>query len=222
MSPEEIIHHMCRLQHESERIKDHFYAFLYNLSHDIKTSKTVKFEDIITFLKIRCDASFEGSSLSEVFVKLSKYVSFFDFGIIKLLTCQFGSNTLKKKLKKYKGRLREFCERRVCECPSNVFGDAEKGEKVYVIKIDESMYTLTVKQLEKLCFEINKILGHRFLRLLRVDEGCVRLTFRTFENDVFSVSQDQVQELRKLGILSIQFGEQFVKISDVSSKKGNC
>ena len=156
-----------------------------------------------------------------MFVKLSKYVSFFDFGIFKLLTYKFGSNTSKKKLKKYKGRLREFCERRVCECPSNVFGDAEKGEKVYVIKIDKSMYTLTVEQLEKLCFEINRILGHKFLRLLRVDKGCVRLTFRTFENDEFSVSQDQMQELRKLGILSIQFGEQFVKISNVSSKKGN-
>ena len=221
MSPEKIVHHMCQLQHESERIKDHFSTFIYNLLRDIEASKSVKLEDIITYLKIRCDASFEGSSLSKVFVKLSKYVSFFDFGIIKLLTYNFGSNTLKKKLKKYKRRLREFCERRVCECPSNVFGDAEKGEKVYVIKIDKSMYTLTVEQLQKLCYEINKILGHKLLRLLRVDEGCVRLTFRTFENEVFSVTQDQMQDLKKLGILSIQFGEQFVKISDVSSKKGN-
>ena len=45
MSPEKIIHHMCQLQHESERIKDHFSSFIDALLHDIKA----KFEDIITF-----------------------------------------------------------------------------------------------------------------------------------------------------------------------------
>ena len=70
---------------------------------------------------------------------------------------------------------------------------------------------------------MNKILGRKFLRLLSIEEGCVRLVFRCLSDDVMNLSIDQQMELRKLGILNISYGRSMdmpeLKINDAASTK---
>ena len=152
-------------------------------------------------------------SLAEVFNHLSDFVSFFNFDLVKLLTHHFGSPAMKKKLKKYKKRFQNYSKRRVCECPKDAFGKAKKSDKIYKIKTDEVLETFTVGDLNKLEHEIRKILGHKLLRLLKVEDGCIELTFRVFNCNDFDISEDQKQALSDLGALSVTCRQNFLNIS---------
>ena len=113
---------------------------------------------------------------------------------------------------------REYSKRRVVECPNDAFGDAEESVKDYdiVLKTDKIHQSLTVNELLKLRYEITKILGHK--RLLDVREGCVQLTFKGFEDEEFTVAEEQQQSLRNVGVLSISCGDQVVDISKLSKQ----
>ena len=59
---------------------------------------------------------------------------------------------------------------------------------------------------------MNKILGHKLLRLLNIKDGCTELTFRTFENGEFSITEKQQQALRRMGVLRISYGDMTTNI----------
>ena len=219
-SQEELFRLQFKLNEETIRIKKSFVSFVFDLKRNIE--ETSKMEDVITLLQFYDSNNFkellsECKNLTEVFEKISHFVSFFDYDLIKLLTRKLGSNAIKKKLYKYKKKFQDFSKRRLCECPSNAFGDGadDKSEKVYVIKTDKSLESLTVNEVQTLERSMNRILGYEFLRLLRVEDGCVQLTFRTLrKGDMLPVpSQDRVA-LRKLGVLSIRFGGQIVDMME--------
>jgi hypothetical protein len=110
----------------------------------------------------------------------------------------------------------------VCECSSDAFGDIEKSEKVYAIKIDKSFDTLTAEELQKLKYKMNKILGHELLRLLRVEDGCIQLIFRTLKNNNLTISAKAQQELREAGVLSVTFGGKCVDVSTKPPELMDC
>ena len=215
MSEEELSFYRFQLNEETKKIKKSFASLVFNLQKRVEEmSKVEDVVNILTFYnnayeKLLCGCN----SISEVFRKISSVFSFFDYDLIKLLSRKFGSLSVKKDLKKYKKRFQDFSKRRICECPSDAFGDIPKSEKVYVLKMDKSVEDLTVEQLQQLQFEMNKVLGQRLLRLLHVKKGCVSLTFRTYEQHEVSLSKSQQQALKKLNVLSITYGEQFVDIS---------
>ena len=192
---------------------------MYDLRREIE--KTKKMEDVVDLLVDfdRNDLMSECSNLREVFHNISRSVSFFDYDIVKLLTNNLGSKRLKKRLHRYKEKFQEFSKRRICELPCDAFGDAVGSEKRYVIKIDKSLDTLTVEQLATLHYKMNAILGHELLQLRRFEDGCVQLTFRTLKKGSLKITPEAQQRLRKLGVLNVHFGDQFVDvaITDISS-----
>ena len=217
VSEQEFSHHLHNmLNDQTEEIQRQFSTLALSLQKDIeKTSNSVA--DVITLL-IYNKNDFEKllndcQSFSDVFRKIHKYVSFFDFGLIKLLAHNFGSTAFKKKLKKYKQKFQKYAERRVCECPNDAFGKVGGAEKVYKLKIGEDFETLTMKELEKLEHEMNKILGHTFLRLLNIKEGCVELVFRGLEESNFTITEEQRESLSKLGVLTISYGDETIIIN---------
>ena len=162
----------------------------------------------------------ECKNLQEAFNTISNFFSFFDFDIIKLLTRKFGSKDVKKKLERYKERFQKFSKRCVCEVPSDAFGEPEKSEKVYAIKIDKSLKSLTVEELKKLNYKMNRILGHQSLRLLHIEEGCVQLTFRNLKRDNLKISFKAQEALRKMGVLSISYGDQLEGLTAIKANSG--
>ena len=107
---------------------------------------------------------------------------------------------MKKKLKKYKKRFQNYSKRRVCECSKDAFGEAKESDNIYKIKTDKILETFTIEELDKLQYEIRKILGHKLIRLLKVEDGCIELTFRVLNCDD-DISEDQKQALGDLGVL---------------------
>ena len=204
---EEVSFHLNKLEDQTKEIKRVFSSLLVHLKQDIES--TAKLEDVVLLLTSNIkDKGFEEvmyncKNLSEVFRHLSNFVSFFDFDLVKLLTHHFGSPAMKKKLKKYKIRFQNYSKRRVCECPKDAFGEVEKADKIFKIKTDKILETFTLDELDKLQHEFRKILGHKLIRLLKVEDGCIELTFRVFNCDDFDISEDQKQALGGLGVLSV-------------------
>ena len=207
MDEDELTYHRNELVDQTEKIKQVFNGLLLHLKQDIET--TAKLEDVVLLLLFNFkDKGFEElmhtcKSITEVFSQLSNFVSFFNFDLVKVLAHHFGSLAIKKKLKRYKIRFQKYSKRRVCECPKDAFGEAEKSDKIYRIKTDKILETFTVEDLDKLQHEIRKILGHKLLRLLKVEDGCIELTFRVINCDDFDISEDQKQSLSDLGVLSV-------------------
>ena len=213
MSEEELSFHRLQLNEETKKIKKSFASLVLNLQKRVE--ETSKLDDVVNILTFY-DNVYEKllhdcTSIAEVFRKISSVFSFFDYDLVKLLSRKFGSLSIKKDLKKYKKKFQDYSKRRICECPSDAFGDVQKSEKVYVLKTDKSIEDLTVAQLQQLQYEMNKVLGQRLLRLLDVEKGCVSLVFRIFEHR--DLSKHQQQALRKLGVLSVTYGEQCVDFS---------
>lgn len=208
-------YYLQKLKDETNEMKRRFNGLVFDLQKDLE--KTASLNDVVTLLNLHCDQKFEklledSSELADVFRKMSKYISFFDYGPIKLLTSKLSSASFKKKLKKYKKKFQDYSKRRICECPSDAFEDFEGSEKGYVLKTEKDITTLTVEEVEKLQYEMNKILGHTFLHLLNVKKGCVEFIFRTFEENKFTVNDNQKQALNALGVISIGYGDELVMV----------
>ena len=221
MSDEGLNCYFYNLDRHTSKVKAAYSAVISDLLKDLERNST--FNKVITCLKaydkIFCDKLklVDCGSTEEVFSKIIDHLSFFDLGIIKVLTC-LGSRNAKNRLKEYKRMFRKYSERRVVECPNDAFGDAEESVKDYdiVLKTDKIHQSLTVNELLKLRYEITKILGHK--RLIDVREGCVQLTFKGFEDEEFTVTEEQQQSLRNVGVLSISCGDQVVNISKLSKQ----
>ena len=220
---EELSFHLNQLMDQTNDIKGVFSGLLVHLKQDIES--TAKLDDVVLFLTNNIkDKGFEEvmyncKNLSEVFRHLSNFVSFFDFYLVKLLTHHFGSPAMKKKLEKYKIRFQKYSKRRVCECPKDAFGEVEKADKIFKIKTDKILETFTLDDLDKLQHEIRKILGHKLIRLLKVEDGCIELTFRVFNCDDFDISEDQKQALNDLGVLSVTCQN---KVVIIQTDKASC
>ena len=209
-------YHLQKLRDETDEMKRKFSNLVFDLLQDLKKSTTLN--DVVTLLVLNCHHKFQKllkdcTNLDEVFKAISKFISFFDYGPIKLLSSKFASNTLKKKLKKYKKKFQDYAKRRLCECPSDAFEKSESNEKVFVIKTESDITTITLEEVQKLEYEMNKILGHTFLHLLNVKEGCLELVFRILEDIEFTISEDQKQALKRLGVISISYGEESIPTS---------
>ena len=75
------------------------------------------------------------------------------------------------------------------------------------------------KDLEKLKFRINEILGHKFLKVLKVEDGCLQVTFRAFTSNEFVISDKQHAVLSSLGVISVSCGSESVLIRSSLEKK---
>lgn len=114
----------------------------------------------------------------------------------------------------------EFSRKRICECPKDAFGDPENINKGVVMKIDKQISEMTIEDYQKFEFEVSTVLKHN-LRLLSVEEGCVKLTYRTLDfNETMNISENQKHLLNKLQVLSISFGEKTITICESFTTQG--
>ena len=210
------------LMSDTTKIKHSFIALEYRLQEALK-KLGISAEKVIQLLS-REDPRFreifkDCDSIDEIFNEGRKYWSFFDYALIELLIICFfeEEHELNSRLKTYKTEFKEYARRRVCECPSNVFGDEEENGKVLVFKIEDCNFeTMTLNELEKLCFDLNSAIGSYHLRLLKTDPGCVQLTFKALpsaDKMIQKLTREEKQALRNMGVFSITYGEQTLNLS---------
>lgn len=208
------------LYDQTNKIKMSFASLVFDVQKNMEEDSN--FDDVVNLL-IFYDKSYEAllsgcTSLKLVFREISKFSSFFDFELMKFLIDKLGSSTLKQKSADYIELFQAFSKRRVCECPSNAFSDdVEESDKVYILKTDKIIEKLTVEELKKLQYEMNKILGNKLKQVVRVEDGCVTLMIRTFGDVSFDITKEQLQALRKFGVRRISFGDQYFDTSASSS-----
>ncbi len=217
MPEEELDYYRTKLYQETKSIKSKFDSLVFNLQQTVE--KSFKVKDIARLLKSH-EEHFEKplsdcATVSDVFDNAAPIWSFYDYGIIKELINQLGTDGNKKHLEKYENKFQVYSKRRMCECPKDAFGVQKESEKCFRLKTDENMNSFTVKQLKHLQFKMNRILGRKFLRLLRIEEGCVRLIFRSTSEDVMDLSSDQQMKLRKLGVLKVSYGDQSMDMPEL-------
>lgn len=208
-----------RLSDETTQMKVQFASLMFDVQKDLEAN--VETEDVISFLAF-CDKTFatllnDCTRTAQVFRKMINFTSFFDYDLLERLIVKFGSTPIKENLKEYKDCFATFSKRRVCECPNNAFGDSEDSEKVWVFKTDKIFGDLTVEEIKQLNYRINKILGEKVIRILRITKGCVEITYRILNLNIFDLTSEQQQALNKVGVTSISYGDFFIDIS----KSGN-
>ena len=164
-------------------------------------------------------------TIDKLLDEAEKHWSFFDYDLIKLLIlCLFEDeqHQVKVLLKDYVANFKEYAKRRICECPSDVFEDENNNGKVVVFKIEECKFeTMTVNELKKLCSRLNSAIESYKLRLLKIDRGCVQLTFRVLPNAdemIQSLTREEQQALRNMGVLSITYGGQTLNLVSPSEE----
>lgn len=203
-------------------MKKAFANIIFKLQRNIEKTSTM--EDVRNVL-LTFDEKFDEmlsscTSIAAVFSIIIPYISFFDFEIIKLLTSTLGSRSNKQKLKKYKKMFAEFLKQRICECPNDAFGDSEEAERSLVIKIDKKISELTNEKYQKFKSEVSRILKCT-LRLLKVEDGCVELTFRALVSNQMlnNITTDQRNMLSKLQVICISYDEKnIITICNSSTK----
>ena len=200
-----------QLYSETQDIRRKFAGLVFNLQKTVEKFHSVK--DVKNVL-IYHDRNFENllqgcATIADTFVEATKYSSFFDHGIIKLLTKELGTNSNKKKLRQFQETFQEYSRRRICECPSNVFGEKETSDTVLVLKSEMKVEDTTVEELRIYQHRMNRILKTSTMRLLHVDKGCMELTFRVLGDalHVEGITKEKQQALRNMGIISISYGE---------------
>ena len=219
-----LIHYLMK---DTTKIKHGFITLEFRLQEALK-ELGITAEKVIQIFS-REDPRFhevfkECDSIDKVFNEGRKYWSFFDYALIELLIgCLFGEkHDINLRLKAYITDFQKYARRRVCECPSNVFGDKEENGKTLVFKIEECNFeTMTLKELEELCFNLNSAIGSYHLRLLKTDPGCIQLTFRALPNAdemIQKLTKEEQQALRNMGVLSIIYGEQTLNLVSLSEK----
>ena len=219
-------HNLPSPNQECEKIRTRFALLMRNLQKDLE--KNSKLEDAINLLTFYdrglkdelCDCT----SFGLLFREMTDFVSFFDYKLLKILAKYLGSSEIKEKFKKYKFHFQEFAKHHICEYPSDLFDESEnadsaakKPQKTYVIKIDKNVEKITLEELKTYKRKMNEILGHKFLKLVKVKKGCVQVTFRTFSSSDFAISDEQQRALSSLGVITISCGSESVHIPTVSS-----
>ena len=211
-----------QLLDKTERIQRKFTSLVFDVQKALQNQKW-KLEDVVSLIKLyyRSDEIYKiihgSKSITEIFGRLSKYFSFFNYNIIKLFVSKLNSTALKKKMKKYKKAFREYSKLQICECPAGAFGSREDQEKVYVLDTEMNLND-SLEEYDRLQFQINEVLGGKLLRLINIEEG-VRLTFRGFAEPELRLSKDNSQKLRNYGVLSITYGEQVFDFTDLVPQK---
>ena len=162
------------------------------------------------------------SSIEDIFIILTKYWSFLDFGHLENIAGQYCSADCdaQLELEQYKGEVQEFCRRRVSELPRgslNSGNDIEGMDKL-VVTLDLNdpslRYVLDLKEI------IANILGQPASKLVLYDigSGSVVITFWITTSlgkelflkkpDIFT--QEQRDKLKDVRVISLKFKEVFV------------
>jgi len=161
----------------------------------------------------------KAENLSEVFMGLKDYMSFFNYHLVEHIVNVLGTEEVKTELKKYKMKFQQYAKRRVYECPSQ-FGPVSKvGCADIFVKVDSRYENYTVAEIDDFCQELSEILGissKGVLHLCRLEKGCFQLTFQVpsfVKEKIFPLSREQERALAAEGVNWLVCGKYQFQVS---------
>ena len=145
-------------------------------------------------------------TLSEVFITLVNYISFFNYHIIEYIIKKHGSAKDHERFQEYLESFRNYCQRSIFEVPQHVLSStSRKTAKVLAFKFTGEEND-KVKGIEGVKGRIAKIFQLRSsaLQLCSIKKGCVELHFlisAAVADHIFPVSPSQHSALSKIGVI---------------------
>ena len=161
----------------------------------------------------------KAGNLSEVFMGLKDYMSFFNYHLIEHIINVLGTKEVKTELKKYKTSFQQYAQRRVYECPPQYGPVSEVSHADIFVKIDSRYENYTLAEIEDFRQELSILLGvssKGVLRLCRVEKGCFQLTFQVpsfLQQAIFPLSREQERALEAEGVIRLTCGEYQFQVS---------
>ena len=208
-----------RLQFETREIKLHFAKFTLNVKRSLEyleiPLETIKlsilslgaFTDNLGVKVLDEEDKREikaAKTLSEVFIILQNYISFFNYHIIEHIIDQHGAARDHDWLEEYRQKFSNFCKRNIFEVPRHVFASkSRKTAKVLALKCTEGVSTM--EGVVKITGDVARIFSLQVsaLQLCSIKKGCVELHFllsAPVAKRIFPVSSSHHSALNKHGI----------------------
>ena len=158
------------------------------------------------------------STVDEIFFHLPQYWSFLDFSNLENIVENFCSPECeaRKKLEQYKLDVRDFCKRRVSECPEGSLNDDGIDEVVVILDLEDPL----IEHVRNLKLVIADILGEEASKLVlkNIGKGSVVLTyliatsvgeklFLESPGTAKPLTQEQKDKLLEANVVSLRFKE---------------
>ena len=142
--------------------------------------------------------------LSEIFIALQKYISFFNYHILGHIIDQHGKAGGNSMLNEYLEKFHRFCQRNVFEVPADLFSSISRfTAKVFALKCTKGVATMNGVECVK--GDIARIFCLRpaALQLCSIKDGCIELHFlisAAIANSIFPVSPSKHSALSEIGV----------------------
>ena len=151
----------------------------------------------------------EARRVSEIFLILQPYLSFFNYHIVEHIIEVLGTKKDKNNLQKYIEQFDQYAKRRVFECPPQFGPVSEMGHADLIIKLDSQYDNFTVRELERFRCQLSKtfhVSPKGVLHLCQVNEGCMQLRFQVpffVQQEIFPLSREQERTLQENGVIRL-------------------
>ena len=162
-------------------------------------------------------------------VKQGNYWSFFNYELLaSIITCICRETNLITELKGYVSEFKVYCQRRVSEVPSGSLSGkhSDKQSSTFKIKTDTTFHIkeTTLINIKDIQYQLEKILKMKPVQLLDVEDGCIELTFRYFNNAVaklFPLGEAEKLALTEIGVQRLCCGKEEVVLKTKTTPTGD-
>ena len=159
----------------------------------------------------------KAESIPKVFIILNSYWNYLNHDVLEYIVELYGTYADIKRLKSYNKKLFTFCKRRLFELPLPESGSGtgnalSSRQKIFAVKLNVRE-DITCKEAFRIRNRIAKILliNPATLIIVRVDAGCVQLTFlipKFIAQEVFPLSDKQTSALSKdASVIRLECGD---------------
>ena len=117
---------------------------------------------------------FDGG-ITKIMSKVFHHCCFYSFRILKCVIGRFGTTNDKDRLATYGASFKQYCERRLCEVPTDALAAGKSEGKEFYVKTDK-VFNVPYKELLDIRTELSRILD-KSIYLKDVEHGCVNMFF---------------------------------------------
>ena len=153
------------------------------------------------------------NTVSEIFLILKDYFSFFNYHIIEHIITVCGTREDKDNLQRYKKDFDQYAKRRIFECNPQFGSESEMDHADVFVKVDSQYENYTVTEVERFRCQLSKILhvsSQGVLRLCQVEKGCFQLKFQVpsfVQQKIIPLSREQERALAEERVITLTCGK---------------
>ena len=154
------------------------------------------------------------------------YWTFYNYEILKVIIDEFckEDKNVTECLTNYLSQYKEYCKRRLAEVPIDDLNVniPPSPERALYLKLDDYFHFVCLNDIKEIQSLISSLLGFQQLSLVEVEEGCIELTFKIFEEINNLVVYDQEVKwlhcgMQKFEIRSLSFPDEPKGIGEMNN-----